>query len=202
MLAPLVELETASLLADRTATHLCTLARTPSRPRPRDARPPKPPSASRTTTADMSNPSVVQLKPFLQPFPYGREGMDSWAAQYALATPSLKRGIDQDGGIKPNQPYGELWCGGTHQNGPCYVEGTDEDLKSFIQRDVAFYLGDKLLADQQMSSQYPADLPFLFKILSFDKPLPLQCHPDKSLGKRVRPPFRSLTLPHTPDDSS
>ncbi|GAA5834039.1 hypothetical protein JCM9279_004199 [Rhodotorula babjevae] len=133
----------------------------------------------------MSNPSVVQLKPFLQPFPYGRLGMDSWAAQFAVATPSLKRGIDQDGGIKPNQPYGELWCGGTHENGPCYVEGTDETLRSLIQRDAAFYLGKKLVADEQMSSQYPADLPFLFKILSFDKPLPLQCHPDKSLGKRL-----------------
>ncbi|KPV78392.1 uncharacterized protein RHOBADRAFT_33074 [Rhodotorula graminis WP1] len=134
----------------------------------------------------MSNPSVVQVKPFLQPFPYGREGMDSWAAQFALATPSLKRGIDQDGGIKPNQPYGELWIGGTHQNGPSYVEGTDEELKSLIQRDPAYYLGKKLVADDQMSSQYPSDLPFLFKILSFDKPLPLQCHPDKSLGKRKR----------------
>ncbi|GAA5941148.1 hypothetical protein JCM3775_001318 [Rhodotorula graminis] len=133
----------------------------------------------------MSNPSVVQVKPFLQPFPYGREGMDSWAAQFALATPSLKRGIDQDGGIKPNQPYGELWIGGTHQNGPSYVEGTDEELKSLIQRDPAYYLGKKLVADDQMSSQYPSDLPFLFKILSFDKPLPLQCHPDKSLGKRL-----------------
>jgi len=139
----------------------------------------------------MSNPSVVQLKPFLQPFPYGREGMESWAAQFALATPSLKADVDKDGGIKSSQPYGELWCGGTHKNGPCYVEGRDETLKGLIQRDAGFYLGKKLLNDEQMASQYPSDLPFLFKILSFDKPLPLQCHPDKGLGKRVsrRAPF-------------
>ncbi|TNY21072.1 RmlC-like cupin domain-containing protein [Rhodotorula diobovata] len=133
----------------------------------------------------MSNPSVVQLKPFLQPFPYGREGMESWAAQFALATPSLKADVDKDGGIKSSQPYGELWCGGTHKNGPCYVEGRDETLKGLIQRDAGFYLGKKLLNDEQMASQYPSDLPFLFKILSFDKPLPLQCHPDKGLGKRL-----------------
>ncbi|BGP44879.1 Mannose-6-phosphate isomerase [Rhodotorula kratochvilovae] len=131
------------------------------------------------------NPSVIQVKPFLQPFPYGREGMDSWAAQYALATPSLKAGVEQDGGIKPSQPYGEIWLGSTHENGPCYVEGTQEKLKDFIQRDPGFYLGKKLLADEQMASQYKNNLPYLFKVLSFDKPLPLQCHPDKSLGKKL-----------------
>ncbi|BGP04779.1 Mannose-6-phosphate isomerase [Rhodotorula toruloides] len=131
-------------------------------------------------------PSVVQLKPFLQPFPYGREGMDSWAAQYALATPSLKAGVERDGGIKKSQPYGEIWLGSTHQNGPCEVEGKEgESLKDLIQKDPRFYLGEKLLNDQQMASQYPNDLPYLFKVLSFDKPLPLQCHPDKTLGGKL-----------------
>ncbi|BGO96634.1 Mannose-6-phosphate isomerase [Rhodotorula toruloides] len=131
-------------------------------------------------------PSVVQLKPFLQPFPYGREGMDSWAAQYALATPSLKAGVEKDGGIKKSQPYGEIWLGSTHQNGPCQIEGKGgESLKDLIQKDPRFYLGEKLLHNEQMSSQYPNDLPYLFKVLSFDKPLPLQCHPDKTLGGKL-----------------
>lgn len=138
-------------------------------------------------------PSVVQLKPFLQPFPYGREGMESWAAQYALATPSLKAGVEKDGGIKKSQPYGEMWLGSTHQNGPCEIEGKQgESLKDLIQKDPRFYLGEKLLGDQQMASQYPNDLPYLFKVLSFDKPLPLQCHPDKTLGGKVRRDSRSF----------
>ncbi|GAA6035127.1 hypothetical protein JCM8097_006378 [Rhodosporidiobolus ruineniae] len=132
-----------------------------------------------------SLPSVVQLKPFLQPFPYGRNGLESWAAQYALQTPSLKEGVEKDGGIKADQPYGEIWLGSTHPNGPCSIEGTGLPLKDFIQRDAKFYLGEKLLKDQQMNTQYPNDLPYLFKVLSFDKPLPLQCHPDKRLGTQL-----------------
>ncbi|GAA6001736.1 hypothetical protein JCM10207_002289 [Rhodosporidiobolus poonsookiae] len=134
----------------------------------------------------MPLPSIVQVKPFLQPFPYGREGMKSWAAQYALETTSLREGVEKDGGIKNDQPYGEIWLGGTHENGPSYVEGSNLPLKDFIQRDPSFYLGDKLLRDKQMHSQYPQDLPYLFKVLSFDKPLPLQCHPDKKLGQQLK----------------
>ncbi|GAA5922648.1 hypothetical protein JCM1841_006766 [Sporobolomyces salmonicolor] len=132
-----------------------------------------------------SLPSIVQLKPFLQPFPYGREGLDSWAAQYALATPSLKADVEKDGGIKPSQPYGEIWFG-THENGPAKVEGEEQSLRALVRKDPKFYLGEKLLKDGQMSSQYANDLPYLFKVLSFDKPLPLQCHPDKKLGAKLK----------------
>lgn len=173
-------------------------------------------------------PSLVQLKPFLQPFPYvqhslstlpvladldcscsyGREGLNSWAAQFALATPSLRREIGREGGIKDEQPYGEIWLvhyrvpalflsveltlffsfsqGSTHENGPSTVEGQERSLRMLIQQDPAFYLGEKLLKDGQMSKQYHENLPYLFKVLSFDKPLPLQCHPDKHLGEQVR----------------
>ncbi|BGP12822.1 hypothetical protein JCM10213_008083 [Rhodosporidiobolus nylandii] len=136
------------------------------------------------TSSDL--PSIVQLKPFLQPFPYGRNGMDSWAAQYALQTPSLAKGVEKNGGIKEDQPYGEIWLGSTHQNGPCYIEGKNESLKDLIQKDPQHFLGSKLLQDGQMNSQYPNDLPYLFKVLSFDKPLPLQCHPDKKLGEALK----------------
>lgn len=37
-----------------------------------------------------------------------------------------------------------------------------------------------------MQSMYKNDLPFLFKILSFDKALPLQAHPDPKLGEKLR----------------
>ncbi|GAA5890702.1 hypothetical protein JCM5296_004813 [Sporobolomyces johnsonii] len=132
-----------------------------------------------------SLPSIVQLKPFLQPFPYGREGLDSWAAQYALATPSLKADVEKDGGIKPSQPYGEIWFG-THENGPAKVEGEELSLRELVRKEPKFYLGEKLLKDGQMSSQYENDVPYLFKVLSFDKPLPLQCHPDKKLGAKLK----------------
>jgi mannose-6-phosphate isomerase len=131
--------------------------------------------------------------------------MDSWAAQYALATPSLREKVEQDGGIKPTQPYGEIWLvrcshvpfpsspltfpsflqGSTHENGPSYIEGKNQSLKDLVQQNPQFYLGEKLLQDGQMSQQYHNNLPYLFKVLSFDKPLPLQCHPEKHLGEQV-----------------
>jgi len=130
--------------------------------------------------------SIVQLTPFLQPFPYGRNGLESLAAQYCLETPGSKQKIEQDGGIKPDQPYGECWFG-THDNGPAYVEGQGQKkLSELVKDNPEFYLGGKLLKDGQMNSQYENDVPYLFKVLSFDKPLPLQCHPDKKLGEKLK----------------
>ncbi|GAA6007096.1 hypothetical protein JCM11491_001507 [Sporobolomyces phaffii] len=131
--------------------------------------------------------SIVQLTPFLQPFPYGRNGLDSLAARYCLETPGSKTRIERDGGIRPDQPYGEAWFG-THENGPAEVErfGGGKTLGQLVKENPAFYLGAKLLDDAQMSSQYENDVPYLFKVLSFDKPLPLQCHPDKKLGEKLK----------------
>lgn len=61
-----------------------------------------------------------------------------------------------------------------------------KQLKDLIRSDPAFYLGKELLADQDMQELYKDDLPFLFKILSFDKALPLQAHPDPSLGAKLK----------------
>lgn len=122
--------------------------------------------------------SIVQLTPFLQPFPYGKNGLESLAARYSLETPGSKAKVDKEGGIKSDQPYGEIWFG-SHENGPAEVEGQGgKKLKDLIKENPEFYLGKKLLNDKQMNSQYENDLPYLFKVLSFDKPLPLQCHPE------------------------
>jgi mannose-6-phosphate isomerase len=125
------------------------------------------------------SPSIVQITPFLQPFPYGRNGLSSLAAQYCLETPGSKAKIEQDGGIKQSQPYGECWFN-THQDGPAYVEGSNgkQQLRDLVREDPEKWLGKKLLGDQQMKEQYENDVPYLFKVLSFDKPLPLQCHPE------------------------
>jgi len=135
--------------------------------------------SSSTFAPELRMPSpIVQLTPFLQPFPYGRAGLDSLAAQYCLETPGSKQKIESEGGIKQDQPYGECWFG-THDNGPAYVEGQGQKkLSELVKENPEFWLGEKLLKDGQMNSQYENDVPYLFKVLSFDKPLPLQCHPE------------------------
>lgn len=92
--------------------------------------------------------------------------------------------------IKDGQPYGEIWLGSTHKNGPCSVKNPKLNyglgLRNLIATDPEFYLGQGLLGNKEMQAMYENDLPFLFKILSFDKALPLQAHPDPSLGEKLR----------------
>jgi len=47
-------------------------------------------------------------------------------------------------------------------------------LRDLIYSNPQFYLGSDLLNQEDMQEMYKDDLPFLFKILSFDKALPLQ----------------------------
>merc|ERR1712093_861231 len=139
-------------------------------------------ASHQTSIMAVPRPSIVEIQGFLQPFPYGREGESSMAARIA-------KEVDPSTEIKPNQPYGEIWIGSTHANGPATVlsgsqKGTP--LKDLLATDPKFYLGEPLLSNATMQRMYKNDLPFLFKILSFDKALPLQAHPDPQLGKQLR----------------
>lgn len=83
----------------------------------------------------------------------------------------------------------QIWLGSTHKNGPCTVHNGPNRgklLKDLIQSNPEFYLGPKLLANSRMQELYKNDLPFLFKVLSFNKALPLQAHPDPSLGSKLK----------------
>ena len=99
--------------------------------------------------------------------------------------------VDPSITVKDEQPYGEIWLGSTHKNGPSTIK-TDSalsngtSLRALIASDPEYYLGQSLLNDADMQEMYPKDLPFLFKILSFDKALPLQAHPDPELGEKLR----------------
>ncbi|KAH9608109.1 hypothetical protein KSS87_009390 [Heliosperma pusillum] len=90
--------------------------------------------------------------------------------------------------IDPNKPYAELWMG-THDSGPSYVVKNDrnvcdvvslecETLKVWIQNH-PYVLGDKVL------NKWGCHLPFLFKVLSVEKPLSIQAHPCKELAKKL-----------------
>lgn len=133
----------------------------------------------------------------------GRLGMDSMAARIA-------KDIDPSTNIDDKQPYGEvytvllfiirkhwlidllqIWLGSTHANGPSKLMTSNvvtngTGLRDLVASDPEYYLGHDLLQNKNMQSMYKDDMPFLFKILSFDKALPLQAHPDPSLGEKLR----------------
>nr|XP_011464099.1 PREDICTED: mannose-6-phosphate isomerase 1-like [Fragaria vesca subsp. vesca] len=81
--------------------------------------------------------------------------------------------------IDPAKPYAEFWIG-THESGPSFAEsGSEEDpvsLKSWIARDPSV-LGQKVL------DKWGPDLPFLCKVLSVQKALSIQAHPDKEMAR-------------------
>lgn len=112
-------------------------------------------------------PGVFLLKAGFQQYDWGKLGSDSAVARYALATdPDLK--------IDNSKPYAELWMG-THPRMPCQIK--DKTLTELIKSDPKKYLGEKIVA------KYGADgVPFLFKVLSIEKVLSIQAHPDKTLG--------------------
>eukprot|EP00842_Homolaphlyctis_polyrhiza_P000167 jgi/Hompol1/1150/HPOL_004469-RA len=111
--------------------------------------------------------SIVRIACKTQPYEWGKIGHSSMAAQLAAATP----------GFVPSEstPYAELWMG-THPNAPSLVAGTTTPLKAVLTK-------DNLAAD--VHSHYNGDLPFLFKVLSINKALSIQAHPDKTLAKTL-----------------
>lgn len=68
---------------------------------------------------------------------------------------------------------------GTHPKGPCKSVDTNELLADLIKADPKVMLGEKII--EKFGKD--CELPFLFKVLSIEKVLSIQAHPDKSLAK-------------------
>lgn len=75
----------------------------------------------------------------------------------------------------------QIWMG-THQNGPAHLfSETSKPLLSLISSNPKHYLGDALLKKWPDTTH----VPYLFKILSIEKALPLQVHPDRALAEEL-----------------
>lgn len=109
-----------------------------------------------------------------QNYAWGKLGSSSTVAQFAHANdPSLT--------IDESKPYAELWMG-THPKVPTVIANTGEKLADLIASDPAKYLGVKVAEKFHLTNE----LPFLFKVLSIEKVLSIQAHPDKELAKKLR----------------
>ena len=104
----------------------------------------------------------------MQQYAWGRQGSESTVAR-------LKRGADPDFAVAEEERYAELWMG-THPKAPALMaDGGDlvEWLKGHPE-----VLGEDALEEN-------GSLPFLFKVLSIDKALSVQAHPDKALAEKL-----------------
>ncbi|GME22200.1 phosphomannose isomerase type i [Neofusicoccum parvum] len=115
---------------------------------------------------------VVQLKCYCNEYPWGKLGSQSVAARLAAKTPGTDFKIDE------SKPYAEMWYG-TYPDLPAYVLETGEPLQDYINR-----TPDELMG-KHVVQKFGPNLPYLPKVLSIAKALPLQLHPNKDLASEL-----------------
>eukprot|EP00892_Ulva_mutabilis_P002225 jgi/Ulvmu1/12002/UM083_0015.1 len=113
---------------------------------------------------------MLRLRCEVKKYDWGQRGGNSLVADLA-ANGDAKLEID------PEAAYAELWMG-AHVSGPSLTAHSGEPLTSWLSRNPSS-LGKEVLL------KYGVNLPFLFKVLSIQKSLSIQSHPDKKLAERL-----------------
>ncbi|PYH48393.1 mannose-6-phosphate isomerase pmi1 [Aspergillus saccharolyticus JOP 1030-1] len=114
---------------------------------------------------------LLRLQCGVNSYDWGKIGHESAAAKYA-ATSS-----DPEFSIEAEKPYAELWMG-THPSLPSKDLETRRTLLDMVQDNQA-------LMSTEVSERYGGKLPFLFKVLSVQKALSIQAHPNKKLAEKL-----------------
>ncbi|TKA64662.1 hypothetical protein B0A49_10918 [Cryomyces minteri] len=130
----------------------------------------------------MTVDSVLQLKCSCNQYPWGKKGSESLAARLAAKTPGWDendKGNKTDFKIDEERFYSEMWMG-TYPVLPSYVLSTGEDLQDVIDKNP-----DELIGKGVMNKFGHTKLPYLPKVLSISKALPLQLHPNKELSAKI-----------------
>ncbi|KAK2596393.1 hypothetical protein N8I77_013285 [Diaporthe amygdali] len=120
----------------------------------------------------MATQRVFQLSGTCNNYPWGKKGKQSLAAQLCARTPGT------DFKIEDEKFYSEMWFG-DYPDFPARVLETGELLADVLKKDQQTLLGKKVVETMD------AQLPFLPKILSIAKALPLQLHPNKDLATKL-----------------
>jgi mannose-6-phosphate isomerase len=113
---------------------------------------------------------VFQLIPKAQNYAWGKLGSNSKVAE-------LVSNAYSEITIDKQKNYAELWMG-THPNAPSLKMNTGENLKDIVS-------ANPDLLTPGIARKYNGDLPFLFKVLSIQKALSIQAHPDKKLAEQL-----------------
>ncbi|KAH0831730.1 hypothetical protein AYO21_10708 [Fonsecaea monophora] len=115
--------------------------------------------------------SVIQLKCNCNNYPWGRKGRESLAARLCSET-------NPDFQFDDSKEYAEMWMG-TYPELPSFSLETGQNLEEILKQHKEELVG------KHVYEKFGADLPFLPKILSIAKALPLQIHPDKKLSEKL-----------------
>ncbi|KAL8999125.1 MAG: hypothetical protein Q9188_005960 [Gyalolechia gomerana] len=132
--------------------------------------------------------SVFQLQCSCNNYPWGKKGKESLAATLCAKTPNT--GFQ----IEDNKEYAEMWMG-DYPVLPAKDLKTGEELHKVVDENK-----EQLLGNSGMK-KFGGVVPFLPKILSIAKALPLQIHPDKELSDRLhkKDPEKFTDSNHKPE---
>ena len=111
----------------------------------------------------------MELYCAVQEYAWGKVGPKSQVAQLSKNRPDFE--------LKPDTTYAELWMG-THPNGPSKIAGSSETLDAYIK-------SHPEVLGNSCREKFGNNLPFLFKILSVNKALSIQAHPNIELAKEL-----------------
>ncbi|KAI1653845.1 mannose-6-phosphate isomerase [Daldinia decipiens] len=114
---------------------------------------------------------LIRLQCGVNSYDWGKIGSESAAAKFAAATPSDTLNIQTD------KPYAELWMG-THPSNPSKDLESGRTLLELVE-------GNQMLLAPSIKARYGSKLPFLFKVLSINKALSIQAHPNKKLAEKL-----------------
>ncbi|KAI0429468.1 mannose-6-phosphate isomerase [Xylaria sp. FL1042] len=114
---------------------------------------------------------LLRLQCGVNSYDWGKIGSDSAAAKFAAATPSDTLTIESD------KPYAELWMG-THPSNPSKDVESGQNLLNLVE-------SNAMLLGPSVKARYGPKLPFLFKVLSINKALSIQAHPNKKLAEQL-----------------
>lgn len=119
----------------------------------------------------------MELKCNVQMYDWGRLGIDSTVA-------ALVKSANSEFMLDEKKPYAELWMG-THPNGPSHMKDLNMSLDEYI-KDNSNVLGS------DVGKIFGEHLPFLFKVLSVNKALSIQVHPNKEKAEELHQQYPTI----------
>ncbi|KAE9402731.1 mannos-6-phosphate isomerase [Gymnopus androsaceus JB14] len=128
--------------------------------------------------------SVFKIIPTTQQYDWGKIGSKSKVAQLAASSK-----VDPDFALDESKPYAELWMG-THPTSPSHLPSPSRStLSSYLKAHPS-------LIGSSVADKFPGakegNLPFLFKVLSIEKALSIQTHPDKKTAEALHAQFPNI----------
>ncbi|KAK7062864.1 Mannose-6-phosphate isomerase [Paramarasmius palmivorus] len=124
--------------------------------------------------------TVFKIVPTTQQYDWGKHGSSSKVAQLASASQIPNFSLDE------SKPYAELWMG-THPTSPSHLLDPASGNASIKLSE--YLKSNPSLIGASVAKLFPdakdGNLPFLFKVLSIEKALSIQTHPDKPTAQKL-----------------